>query len=114
MKPTVSTGPMSESELVREQGGWVFAGSISNSILGFAFWALAAHLFTSSAVGIAGPLVNLASLATSIAILGLDNGLVRVSAPRARHPRLLGRGPAAAGAASSVRPRVRGPRAFAR
>src|SRR5206468_1034196 len=57
--------------------GWVFAGSISNSILGFAFWALAAHLFTSSAVGITGSLVNLSSLATSIGILGLDNGLVR-------------------------------------
>src|SRR2546426_4871037 len=78
---------MSEAELVREQGGWVFAGSISNSILGFAFWALAPHLFTSSAVGITGSLVNLSSLATSIGILGLDNGLVRfigrVDRPRA-------------------------------
>ena len=86
--PTVSTGPMSESELVREQGGWVFAGSISNSILGFAFWALAAHLFTSSAVGITGSLVNLSSLATSIGILGLDNGLVRFIA-RVDRPRAL-------------------------
>src|SRR2546428_2718014 len=86
--PKVSTGPMSESELVREQGGWVFAGSISNSILGFAFWALAAHLFTSSAVGIAGSLVNLSSLATSIGILGLDNGLVRFIA-RVDRPRAL-------------------------
>ncbi len=87
IKPKVSTGPMSESELVREQGGWVFAGSISNSILGFAFWALAAHLFTSSAVGITGSLVSLSSLATSIGMLGLDNGLVRfigrVDRPRA-------------------------------
>src|SRR5436309_4278964 len=79
---------MSESELVREQGGWVFAGSISNSILGFAFWALAAHLFTSSAVGITGSLVNLSSLATSIGILGLDNGLVRFIA-RVDRPRAL-------------------------
>src|SRR2546428_13405844 len=86
--PSVSTGPMSESELVREQGGWVFAGSISNSILGFAFWALAAHLFTSSAVGITGSLVNLSSLATSIGILGLDNGLVRFIA-RVDRPRAL-------------------------
>src|SRR2546428_8993364 len=62
--PSVSTGPMSESELVREQGGWVFAGSISNSILGFEFWALAAILFTSSAGGIKGPLVILYSCAT--------------------------------------------------
>src|SRR5436309_1981573 len=77
MRPVLRTEPMSESELVREQGGWVFAGSISNSILGFAFWALAAHLFTSTAVGVTGSLVNLSSLATSIGILGLDNGLVR-------------------------------------
>src|SRR5437773_11642491 len=69
--PSVSTGPMSESELVREQGGWVFAGSISNSSLGFAFWPVAAHLFTSSAVGVTGALVNLSSSATSIGIRGL-------------------------------------------
>src|SRR5947209_19936914 len=88
MRPVLRTEPMSESELVREQGGWVFAGSISNSILGFAFWALAAHLFTSSAVGITGSLVNLSSLATSIGILGLDNGLVRFIA-RVDRPRAL-------------------------
>src|SRR2546425_2378429 len=88
MKPTVSTGPMSESELVREQGGWVFAGSISNSILGFEFWALEARLSASSAVGIAGSLVNLASSATSLGILGLDNGLVRFIA-RVDRPRAL-------------------------
>src|SRR5713226_5658163 len=51
VRPVLRTEPMSESELVRQQGGWVFAGSITNSILGFAFWALAAHLFTSTAVG---------------------------------------------------------------
>src|SRR5712692_4842099 len=79
---------MSESELVRQQGGWVFAGSIANSILGFAFWALAAHLFTSTAVGISGSLVSLSSLATSIGILGLDNGLVRFAA-RVDRPRAL-------------------------
>src|SRR5712692_1008985 len=79
---------MSESELVRQQGGWVFAGSIANSILGFAFCALAAHLFTSTAVGISGSLVSLSSLATSIGILGLDNGLVRF-ATRVDRPRAL-------------------------
>jgi O-antigen/teichoic acid export membrane protein len=79
---------MSEPELVRQQGGWVFAGSIANSILGFAFWALAAHLFTSTAVGTAGALVSLSSLATSIGILGLDNGLVRFAA-RVDRPRAL-------------------------
>src|SRR5436309_5158821 len=69
--PSVSTGPMPESELVREHGGWVFAWSIPNPLLGFAFWALAAHLFTSSAVGITGSRVNLAALATSTGKLGV-------------------------------------------
>src|SRR2546427_11322551 len=88
MRPVLRTEPMSESELVRQQGGWVFAGSIANSILGFAFWALAAHLFTSTAVGTAGALVSLSSLATSIGILGLDNGLARFAA-RVDPPRAL-------------------------
>ena len=88
MRPVLRTEPMSETELVRVQGGWVFAGSIANSILGFAFWALAAHLFTSTAVGISGSLVSLSSLATSIGILGLDNGLVRFAA-RVDRPRAL-------------------------
>lgn len=88
MQPTLSTEPMSEAAIVRVQGGWVFAGSIANSILGFAFWAAAAHLFDSVAVGIAGSLVSLSSLATSIGILGLDNGLVRF-ATRVNRPRRL-------------------------
>ncbi len=88
VKPVLRTEPMSESAIVREQGGWVFAGSIANSILGFAFWALAAHLFNSDAVGISGSLVSLSSLATSIGILGLDNGLVRF-ATRVNRPRTL-------------------------
>jgi len=88
IRPVLRTASMSESELVRQQGGWVFAGSITNSILGFAFWALAAHLFSSTAVGTAGALVSLSSLATSIGILGLDNGLVRFAA-RVDRPRAL-------------------------
>src|SRR5437899_11930917 len=86
IRPVLRTEPMSESELVRQQGGWVFAGSIANSILRFAFWAVAAHLFTSTAVGTAGALVSLSSLATSIGILGPDNGLVRSAARLHRPP----------------------------
>ena len=87
-KPVVSTQRTSESAIVREQGGWVLASNIANSALGFGFWALAARLFTSAAVGLAGSLVSLSSLATSIGILGLDNGLVRF-ATRADRPRAL-------------------------
>lgn len=87
VKPVLSTQPMSESAMVREQGGWVLTSSIVSATLGFVFWALAARLFTSHDVGLAGSLVGLASLATSVGILGLDNGFVRfasrVSRPRA-------------------------------
>jgi O-antigen/teichoic acid export membrane protein len=88
MEPTLSTGPMDESAMVREQGGWVLVAAFANSALGFVFWAFAARLFTSDAVGIAGSLVSLSSLATSVGILGLDNGLVRF-VPRADRPRAL-------------------------
>ena len=88
MEPVLSTEPMSDSAMVREQGGWVLAGAIANSTLGFGFWAVAARLFTSEAVGLAGSLVSLSSLATSIGILGLDNGLVRFAA-RVSRPRAL-------------------------
>src|SRR5947207_1213093 len=88
MRPVLSTEPTSEAALVREQGGWVLAGSIGSAVLGFVFWGLAARLFSANAVGIAGSIVGLSSLATSIGILGLDNGLVRY-APRASRPRAL-------------------------
>jgi len=88
IEPTVSTGPMEDSAMVREQGGWVLVAAFANSSLGFVFWAFAARLFSSSAVGIVGSLVSLSSLATSIGILGLDNGLVRFI-PRADRPRTL-------------------------
>ena len=88
MRPVLSTEGISEAALVREQGGWVLAGSIGSAVLGFIFWGLAARLFSANAVGIAGSIVGLSSLATSIGILGLDNGLVRY-ASRASRPRAL-------------------------
>lgn len=75
-----------ETASVTRQGSWVLLAEIANSGMGFAFWALAANFFSPHDVGIAGSLVGLSSLATSIAILGLDNGLVRY-APRVSQPR---------------------------
>lgn len=77
-----------EHATVTRQGAWVLLGEIANSGLGFAFWALAAHLFSTRDLGIAASLVGLSSVATSIAILGLDNGLVRI-ATKVRAPRTL-------------------------
>jgi O-antigen/teichoic acid export membrane protein len=88
MKPVLTTGSRSESEMIREQGGWVFAASISSATLGFAFWAFAARFFSAEAVGTAGALIGLASLATSIGMLGLDNGFIRF-ASRVARPRAL-------------------------
>ena len=75
-----------ETAAVTRQGSWVLLAEIANSAMGFAFWALAANFFSPHDVGIAGSLVGLSSLGTSIAILGLDNGLVRY-APRVSQPR---------------------------
>src|SRR2546428_12489335 len=86
VKPVLRTEPMSESETVREQGGWVLTASIANSVLGFGFWALAAHLLSSGAGGIAGALVAPSSLATSIGIRGLDNRTVRFPTRADRPP----------------------------
>jgi O-antigen/teichoic acid export membrane protein len=88
LEPVPSTESMSESAMVRVQGGWVLAASIASATLGFGFWALAARLFSSNVVGLAAPLVGLSSLATSIGILGLDNGFVRF-ASRVSRPRSL-------------------------
>lgn len=77
-----------DSSAVTRQGIWVLIGEVASSGLGFAFWALAARLFSPADVGIAGSLVSLSSLSTSIAMLGLDNGLVRF-ASKVRRPRKL-------------------------
>src|SRR5437879_11736804 len=79
---------MEDSAMVREEGGWVLVAAVAWSCLGFVVCAFAGRLFPLNAVGIAGPLVGLSSLATSIGILGLDNGLVRFI-PRADRPRAL-------------------------
>lgn len=82
-KPDEAADP--ESATVTRQGAWVFAASIASSGLGFVFWVFAARLFTPEEVGVAGSLVSLSALATSIATLGLDIGFVRF-APRVRYP----------------------------
>lgn len=80
--------PETASAKVTRQGSWVLVAEITSSGLGFAFWALATRFYSPRQVGIAATLVSLASLATSIAMLGLDNGLVRF-ATKVRHPRRL-------------------------
>lgn len=76
------------SSTVTHQGAWVLLGQVASSGLGLVFWALAARYFSTDDVGTAAALVSLSSLATSTAMLGLDNGLVRFVS-KVRHPRAL-------------------------
>lgn len=82
------TAPETATAKVTRLSAWVLATEITSSGLGFGFWALATRLLPPADVGIAAALVSLSSLATSIAILGLDNGLVRF-ATKVRQPRRL-------------------------
>ena len=90
------------SATVTRQGLWVFLGSITGSGFGFVFWVFAARLFPANDVGVAGSLVNLSALGTSLALLGLDIGFVRF-APRVRRPlRLFGELAAITGVTGAV------------
>jgi O-antigen/teichoic acid export membrane protein len=80
--------PASDTAIVRKQGTWVFLATATNSALGFVFWALAARFFDTEIIGLAGTAIALSSLATSLSMLGLDNGLVRFIR-KVRHPRRL-------------------------
>jgi O-antigen/teichoic acid export membrane protein len=74
---------------VARQGAGVLAANFAYSGLGFAFWALAARLFSEDQVGFAAALVSLSFLASTTGVLGLDYGLVRFLATVARPRRLI-------------------------
>jgi len=74
---------------VRKQGTWLFIAAIANSGLGFVFWAIAARMFRHDYVGIAVSVTTLATLGTSLSVLGLDQGLIRFVAGASRPRRLV-------------------------
>src|SRR5207249_11471524 len=88
LESPTSARPDAALASVTRQGFWVLVGLVSVSGLGFAFWILAAHLFPTEAVGVAGSLASLSTFGAAFAVLGLDAGLVRF-APHALHPRRL-------------------------
>jgi O-antigen/teichoic acid export membrane protein len=47
------------------------------SVLGFLFWVFAAHLYSSSDIGIASAVVSISVLISSMSMLGLNVGLIR-------------------------------------
>jgi O-antigen/teichoic acid export membrane protein len=56
--------------------GSLFASTIINSALGFAFWALAAHEFTSNEVGFGAAAISAMSVLSMIGMFGLNTLLI--------------------------------------
>ena len=92
----------SDAAVVRRQGFWLFLGTVVNSGLGFVFWFIAYGLFDDATTGTAAALISLSSLGTSIATLGLDNGLVRYISKVDRPRRLLAQTAAVNGAVGGL------------
>ena len=56
--------------------GSLYASTIINSVLGFAFWALAAHVFTTSEVGFGSAAISAMGVLSSIGMFGLNTLLI--------------------------------------
>jgi O-antigen/teichoic acid export membrane protein len=56
--------------------GSLYASTIINSVLGFAFWALAARVFTTSEVGFGSAAVSAMGVLSSIGMFGLNTLLI--------------------------------------
>lgn len=56
---------------------YLMIASVVNSLLGFAFWIVAARFYTAEDVGLASAFISAASLLAMIANLGLGYGIIR-------------------------------------
>jgi O-antigen/teichoic acid export membrane protein len=56
--------------------GSLFASTVINSVLGFAFWALAAHTFTKSEVGFGSAAISAMTVLSTIGMFGLNTLLI--------------------------------------
>jgi O-antigen/teichoic acid export membrane protein len=82
---------------------FIMASTLTGSVLGFAYWAVAARLFDAPAVGLAAGLVSAMTLVSTVATMGLHSGLTQelpVSDPHRWS--ILFTGSLAAGAATSA------------
>jgi O-antigen/teichoic acid export membrane protein len=70
------------------QGVLLFLATVLNSGQGVVFWAIASRLVSASSIGFAASLLSLAALASSAALFGLDQSLIRFLA-EVRRPRRL-------------------------
>ena len=54
----------------------IMANTVVTSALGYVFWVIAAHLFTTRQVGLTGALISVVTVVSILANLGLGQGLV--------------------------------------
>ena len=86
--------PLPEAAEVRRQSSWLFLATVFDSGFGFVFWALAIALVPDTdaglaTVGLAATVVSLSQLSTNVAILGMNNGIIRFIAQAERPRRLV-------------------------
>ncbi|WP_170133213.1 phosphotransferase [Arthrobacter livingstonensis] len=62
---------------LRRSADALIIGTALTSLLGLAFWALAARLLTTEAVGVGAALMSTVTLLANISTLGMRNGLLR-------------------------------------
>ena len=60
-----------------QNAGYLMFNSAINALLGFVFWILAARFYSSADVGIVSALIAAMGILSSLALLGLNIGLVR-------------------------------------
>ncbi len=56
---------------------FLMAATLSASAIGFAFWLVAARLYTPAEIGVASTLISATTLIAYLSLLGLNNSLVR-------------------------------------
>lgn len=56
---------------------YLMLANITNSLLGFVFWIIAARLYTTETVGVASAIISSAALLEMISVMGFNYGLIR-------------------------------------
>lgn len=75
MSAPVTEAPATD-HLVRGSA-FLMAATLSASAIGFAFWLVAARLYTPAEIGVASTLISATTLIAYLSLLGLNNSLVR-------------------------------------
>jgi O-antigen/teichoic acid export membrane protein len=89
--PHTSTERQAEKARIFRQGSWLFLATVLNSGQGVIFWAIASRLVDASSIGFAASLLSLAALASTAAVFGLDQSLIRFLPEVAKPRRLFAR-----------------------